>query len=180
MSVSVSPLEKGKNSFNTVYVGTEPTALYRFDDGGESWQRMYGLNNLKSSSLWSFPPRPWTSHVRWIEPDKNNAGYIFVAIEAGALVQSHDGGRTWMDKVEGGPSDTHTMATHKKMTKWIYSSAGDGYFESFDYGESWKRSITDEHGYHYFYGMAVDSADPHTVIVSASPSFREAHFFEAC
>src|SRR5947209_6687334 len=28
MSVAVSHLEKGKNGFNTVYVGTEPTALY--------------------------------------------------------------------------------------------------------------------------------------------------------
>jgi hypothetical protein len=72
MSVSVSYLEKGKNGFNTVYVGTEHTTLYRSDDGGESWQRMSSLNNLKSSSVWSFPPRPWTSHVRWIEPDKSN------------------------------------------------------------------------------------------------------------
>ena len=31
MSVSVSHLERGgKNGFNTVYVGTEPTALYTF------------------------------------------------------------------------------------------------------------------------------------------------------
>jgi photosystem II stability/assembly factor-like uncharacterized protein len=72
MSVSVSTLERGggKNSnkgFNTVYVGTEPTAFYRSDDGGESWHKMSSLNNLKSSSSWSFPPRPWTSHVRWIE-----------------------------------------------------------------------------------------------------------------
>jgi hypothetical protein len=46
---------------------------------------------LPSSASWSFPPRPWTHHVRWIEPDANNLDYVFVAIEAGALVQSHDG-----------------------------------------------------------------------------------------
>ena len=46
---------------------------------------------LPSSASWSFPPRPWTHHVRWIEPDENNLDYVFVAIEAGALVQSHDG-----------------------------------------------------------------------------------------
>ncbi len=30
MSVSVSHLERGYKAFNTVYVGTEPTAFYRF------------------------------------------------------------------------------------------------------------------------------------------------------
>ena len=66
MSVSVSHLERGSNGFNTVYVGIEPTAFYRSDNGGESWEKMNSLNNLKSSTSWSFPPRPWTSHVRWI------------------------------------------------------------------------------------------------------------------
>ena len=28
MSVSVSPLEQGKDRFNKIYVGTEPSALY--------------------------------------------------------------------------------------------------------------------------------------------------------
>ena len=178
MSVSVSHLERGrKNGFNTVYVGTEPTALYRSDDGGKSWKRMSSINNLKSSSSWSFPPRPWTSHVRWIEPDKSNPGYVFAAIEAGALVQSRDGGRTWIDRVEGGPYDTHTLATHQKMPKRLYSSAGDGYFESFDYGESWKRPMAGLY-HHYLAGLALDSGDPQNIVVSASQSAWQAHSIE--
>jgi photosystem II stability/assembly factor-like uncharacterized protein len=122
MSVSVSHLERGSNGFNSVYVGTEPTAFYRSDNGGESWEKMSSLNNLKSSTSWSFPPRPWTSHVCWIEPDKTKSGHVYVAIEAGALVQSHDDGKTWKDKVEGGPYDTHTLATHNKMPGQLYSA----------------------------------------------------------
>ena len=134
MSVSVNSIDRGnaKKGFNTVYAGTEPTAFYRSDDGGESWDKMSSLNNLKSSSSWSFPPRPWTSHVRWIESDKTKPGYVYAAIEAGARVQSHDGGRTWIDKVQGGPYDTHTLATHKQMPGRLYSAAGDGYVESYD------------------------------------------------
>ena len=89
MSVSVSSLEGGgargakrSKGFNTVYVGTEPTAFYRSDDRGESWDKMSSLNNLSSSSSWSFPPRPWTSHVRWIESDKTKPDYVYAAIEA--------------------------------------------------------------------------------------------------
>src|SRR5215210_2912003 len=166
-SVSVSPLERGNNGFNVVYVGTEPSEFYRSDDGGQSWERMTSLSNLSSSQSWSFPPRPWTHHVRWIEPDVNSPSYVFVAIEAGALVQSHDSGRTWIDRVEQGPYDTHTLATHLKAPKRLYSSAGDGYFESFDYGESWNKPTAGLR-HHYLYGLAVDSGDPQIVIVSAS------------
>ena len=182
MSISVSNLEGGgKNSnkgFNTVYVGTEPTAFYRSDDGGESWDKMSSLNNLKSSSSWSFPPRPWTSHVRWIESDKTKPGYVYAAIEAGALVQSHDGGRTWIDRVQGGPYDTHTLATHKKMPGRLYSAAGDGYFESYDYGQSWKRSVEGLGDHDYLFSLAVDSDDPETVIVSASQWPSKAYYVE--
>jgi photosystem II stability/assembly factor-like uncharacterized protein len=185
MSVSVSNLQgggKGKSNkgFSTVYVGTEPTAFYRSDDGGESWDKMSSLNNLSSSSSWSFPPRPWTSHIRWIESDKTKPDYVYVAIEAGALVKSHDGGRSWIDKVGEGPYDTHTLATHKNMPGRLYSAAGDGYFESYDYGQSWKRSNTAVLRHHgYLAGLAVDADDPQTIIVSASQWARQAHFVEA-
>jgi photosystem II stability/assembly factor-like uncharacterized protein len=173
-SVSVSPLEKGNDGFNVLYAGTEPSEFYRSDDGGYSLKRMIGLNSLSSSQSWSFPPRPWTHRVRWIEPDVNSPGYLFVAIEAGALVQSRDGGRTWMDRVMQGPYDTHTLATHRKAPRRLYSSAGDGYFESLDHGETWNRPIAGLR-YHYLYGLAVDCENPQTVIVSASLGPRQAH-----
>lgn len=177
MSTAVSSMSSG-NRFNRVYVGTEPSALYTSNDGGDSWERMEALNKLPSSRTWSFPPRPWTHHVRWIEPDVNNLNYVFVAIEAGALVQSRDGGRTWIDRVKQGPYDTHTLATHRKMPKRLYSSAGDGYFESFDYGESWNSQTTEGLRHHYLHGLAVDSSDPQNVIVSASIGAWQAHNIE--
>ncbi len=49
-----------------VYAGTEPSRLFRSDDQGESWAELEALLELPSRPNWSFPPRPWTSHVRWI------------------------------------------------------------------------------------------------------------------
>jgi photosystem II stability/assembly factor-like uncharacterized protein len=158
-----------------MFVGTEPTTLYRSNDRGISWQKMSALNKLKSSTSWSFPPRPWTSHVRWTELDANNPDYLYVAIEAGALVQSHDGGDTWIDRVDQAPYDTHTLVTHKKMPGRLYSAAGDGYFESNDYGQTWKRLVIGLNHHDYLSGLAVDSGDPKTVIVSASQSAYQAH-----
>jgi photosystem II stability/assembly factor-like uncharacterized protein len=176
-SVSVSPLERGNNGFSIVYAGTEPSEFYRSDDDCNSWEKMVDLNNLDSSKCWSFPPRPWTHHVRWIEPDVNSSGYVFVAIEAGALVQSHDGGRTWIDRTKQGPYDTHTLSTHRYAPKRLYSSAGDGYFESYDYGESWEILVSGLRHY-YLYGLAVDCKDPEDVVVSASSGPWSAHSSE--
>ena len=43
---------------------TEPSRLFRGGDKGESWRELKALVELPSRPHWSFPPRPWTSHVR--------------------------------------------------------------------------------------------------------------------
>ena len=161
-AVAVSPAEHG-----VVYAGTEPSAAFRSEDGGETWSELTGLRMLPSSRSWSFPPRPETHHVRWIEPDPTVVGRVFVAIEAGALVRTLDAGRTWLDRVRGGPIDTHTAATHRLAPGRLYSAAGDGYFESGDAGTTWTRQVGGLQ-HHYLVGVAVDPVDPDAVIVSAA------------
>ena len=71
-----------------VYAGCEPSALFRSDDGGDSWRELEALLELPSRPTWSFPPRPWTSHVRWIAPSPHDAGLLLVGIELGGLMRS--------------------------------------------------------------------------------------------
>src|ERR1700739_3956439 len=95
-AVAVSPAERA-DGFGIVYAGTEPSAVFRSDTGGDSWMDLAGLRALPSAGTWSFPPRPHTHHVRWIEADVSVADRVFVAIEAGALVRTFDsaGWRGW-------------------------------------------------------------------------------------
>jgi photosystem II stability/assembly factor-like uncharacterized protein len=165
-AVDVSQPEQA-DGFGIVYAGTEPSAVYRSENGGESWADLAGLRALPSADTWSFPPRPHTHHVRWIAADESVADRVFVAIEAGALVRTFDGGRTWRDRVHGGPYDTHTAVTHRLSPGRIYSAAGDGYFESTDAGDTW-RSIEEGLKHLYLVSVAVDPANPDTVIVSAT------------
>ncbi len=135
-ALSTSPAEPG-----LVWAGTEPSAVYRSEDAGASWGRTEGLLDLPSSSTWSFPPRPDTHLVRWIACHPAAAGRLWVAIEAGALVSTPDGGRTWRDRVPGGPYDTHQVAIHPDRPEGLRISAGDGYYESDDGGKTWRSSL---------------------------------------
>lgn len=172
-AVAVAPAS-GPGS-GVVFAGTEPSTLSRSADGGQRWQGLPALLELPSASSWSFPPQPDTHHVRWIEIDPHEAGQLYVAIEAGALVRSEDGGRSWQDRVPGGPIDTHTAAAHRQAEGRVYSAAGDGYFESFDGGQSWSRLMAGLQQ-RYLVGVAVDPADPETVVVSASPGPQLAYW----
>jgi hypothetical protein len=179
-SVAVSTTERAGNS-GVVYAGSEPSMLFRSEDGGNTWRELAALRQLPSAPTWSFPPRPYTSHVRWITPDPLVAGRIFVAIEAGALVRSLDGGQSWEDRKPGGPFDTHTLIMHPLAPDRLYSAAGDGFMrpgngfvESADGGETWFRPNAGFE-YNYLWSVAADPANPTTLVVSAAPGPQEAH-----
>jgi photosystem II stability/assembly factor-like uncharacterized protein len=176
-SPSVMAVALARSGSETVlYAGTEPSSIYRSDDQGNTFREMEGMTRLDSSKTWSFPPRPNTHHVRWIGPDASSPEHLYVAIEAGALVQSSDGGNIWIDRVPSGPFDTHTLATDFRKAGAVHSSAGDGYFESHDSGKSWKRLVSGL-GYHrYCYGLALDPSNPANVVISCASSAFEAHY----
>lgn len=162
MTVAAGPADPGR-----VWAGAEPSAVWRSDDAGARWTRATGLEDLPSAGEWAFPPRPDTHHVRWIACHPEDPGRLWVAIEAGALVATGDAGRTWRDRVPGGPFDTHELAVHPAAPGTLRVSAGDGYYESFDGGATWS---TPEDGLDVTYcrSVAVDPGDPDTVVISAA------------
>ncbi len=150
-----------------LWVGTEPSALWWSEDGGASWERSEGLLELPSSPEWAFPPRPDTHHVRWIASHPERPGHLWLAIEAGALVSTPDGGRSWRDRVAGGPWDTHELAIHPARPDALRVAAGDGYFESPDGGGTW---TTPRRGLEvgYLRSIAIDPGSPDVIVVSGA------------
>jgi len=159
-----------------VYAGTEPSALYRSDDGGETWRELAGLLELPSRPTWSFPPRPWTSHVRWIAPSPHEADVILVGIELGGLMRSTDGGETWQDHRPGAQPDVHSLAWHPREAGRAYEAGGGGAAWSEDGGDTWQPA-DDGRDRHYTWSVAVDPEDPELWYVSASTGAYAAHGF---
>ena len=169
MAITTSPVER-----DIVWVGTEPSEVWRSADAGTMWDQTSRLESLPSSSEWSFPPRPDTHHVRWIACHPLESQRLWVAIEAGALVSTIDGGRTWRDRVPGGPWDTHELAVHNKAPDTLRVAAGDGYFESDDGGVTW-RSPSAGLEVAYLRSVAIDPEQPEVVVVSGSSGPHSAY-----
>lgn len=111
-----------------VYCGT----FGNVDDGGQTWDSI-GKDSISSSDVMSVS-------VSHLERGNNGFNTVYVGTEPSAA-----------------------MATHQKMPGRLYSAAGDGYFESYDCGQSWKRSIKGLDDHDYLFRLAVDSVDPKTV-----------------
>jgi hypothetical protein len=157
-----------------VYAGTEPSALYRSDDRGETWRELKSLLELPSRPTWSFPPRPWTSHVRWIAPSPHDANVLLAGIELGGLMRSADGGETWVDHRPGAQRDVHSLAWHPRATGRAYEAGGGGTAWSDDAGETWQRA-DEGRDRNYTWSVAVDPDDPELWYVSASTGPHAAH-----
>jgi photosystem II stability/assembly factor-like uncharacterized protein len=167
-SVAVSPAD-GK-----VYAGCEPSMLFVSSDGGASWEELASLREIPSAPTWSFPPRPWTSHVRWIAPSPHGPDLLLVGIELGGLMRSEDGGATWEDHRPGAQRDVHSLAWHSVVPGRAYEAGGGGAAWSSDAGQTW--SAADEgRDRHYTWACAVDPDDPDCWFVSASPGPFNAH-----
>jgi photosystem II stability/assembly factor-like uncharacterized protein len=167
-SVAVSAVD------GAVYAGTEPSALYRSDDRGGTWHELGSLLELPSRPTWSFPPRPWTSHVRWIAPSPHDASLLLVGIELGGLMRSSDGGETWQDHRPGAQRDVHSLAWHPRVAGRAYEAGGGGAAWSDDGGETW-HPADEGRDRHYTWSVAVDLVDPDTWYVSASTGPFAAH-----
>ncbi len=167
-SVAVSPAD------GSVYAGCEPSMLFRSVDGGQTWQELSALRSLPSAPTWSFPPRPWTSHVRWIAPNPKDADLLIVGIELGGVMYTRDGGQTWADHRPGAQRDVHALAWHPTDVNRAYEAGGGGAAWSFDGGWTW-RPADEGRNQHYTWALAVDAQDPDCWYISASHNASYAH-----
>lgn len=173
LSLAVSPSHQ-EAGVSVVYAGTEPSNLYRSEDGGRSWQLLPSLRELPSEPRWSYPPRPWTHHVRTIALHPSDPGFLAVGIELGGVMRSPDAGLSWSDHNPQAHSDAHQLLTHPLAPERLYETAGQGIARSEDRGETWSH-LDAGLDRHYAWAQAVDPADPDLWYVSVSRSPFAAH-----
>lgn len=171
LAVSASHVEAG---VSVAYAGTEPSNLYRSQDGGRTWRVLPALRALPSAPQWSFPGRPWTHHVKTIALHPEDPGRLLVGVELGGVMSSSDAGETWADHNPQAHSDAHHLLTHPMAPERVYEAAGQGVALSEDRGDSWHR-VEAGLDRRYAWSVAVDPADPDLWYVAISRGAFAAH-----
>ena len=170
-------------SDGVLYACTQPPALYRSTDSGETWLEVESFAHVPEAADWCLPTTPVTpGRARALVIDRNDPSRIWVGIEVGGIMHTSDAGKTWSLVVPGDNPDVHMMYADPKSSDVIYTSAGFGRFDgvaelvegnagvyrSEDGGKTWHfawRGVTPL----YARPMCIDLRPPFGLTVATAP-----------
>lgn len=156
-----------------VWVGLKPARVAASRNGG--WQLCQPFPRWRSW-FWLTPAeRPFSQpYVQGLAESPADRNVLLAGIEAGALVRSDDGGRSWSGHLRSASRDCHTLAFHPRDGAWAYEGGGTGPALSRDGGHTWTKEVggLDRR---YCWAVAADPERPDTWYVAGSPGPRQAH-----
>jgi photosystem II stability/assembly factor-like uncharacterized protein len=138
----------GPEEPGVLYCGVEPAALFQSRDAGETWSLVRGLYDHPHRPRWVPGNGGLTLHT--ILPDPDHTGRMYVAISAGGVYVTADGGRNWQARNRGVrvtfmPEKypefgqcVHKIALHPQRPERLFLQNHWGLYRSDDAGETWQ------------------------------------------
>jgi hypothetical protein len=136
-------------SNGAVWAGVDEAALFRSDDGAETWSLVAGLESHPSRDTWHPGFGGLCAHA--ILFDSRRPKRVWCGISAVGVFRSEDGGASWAAKNEGVPVILES-AGHPDVGRCVHALAADpddpdtiyrqdhlGMFRTRDGGDSWHR-----------------------------------------
>ena len=133
---------------DVLYCGVEPAALFETRDAGQSWSLVRGLFDHPHRPRWMPGNGGLALHTIVLDPaDKQR---MYVAISAGGVYRTNDGGGTWTAQNRGirvvfMPDEcpefgqcVHKIAIHPGRPERMFLQNHGGLYRSDDYAESWR------------------------------------------
>ena len=169
---------------DVVYAGVEDAALFRSDDGGESWHELAGLRGHGTGSQWQPGAGGMCVHTVVLDPVVRDR--MFVAISAAGVFRSDDAGRTWEPKNKGLHSEfipdpeapvghcVHRIAQHPGRPDVLFMQKHWDVMRSDDAGDSWVE-VSGDLPSDFGFPIAVHAHEPETIYVV--PITSDSHHF---
>jgi photosystem II stability/assembly factor-like uncharacterized protein len=177
-------LEPSLSDPNMVYAGVEDAALFRSNDGGQTWQELAGLRGHGSGQFWA--PGAGGMCLHTILLDARNPNRIFIAISSAGAFRTDDAGKTWQPINRGLhslyiPNPTaevghcvHRIAMHRSRPDVLYMQKHWDVLRSDDGGDSW-HEISGNLPTDFGFVIDVHAHEPNTIYVVPIKSDSE-HF----
>ena len=177
-------LEPSLSDPDTVYAGVEDAALFRSNDGGQTWQEFSGLRGHSSAPRWQ--PGAGGMCLQTVLLDPSATHRIFVAISAAGFFRTDDAGQTWRALNRGLKSQyipdpnaevghcVHRIARHRSGRGALFMQKHWDVMRSDDAGQSW-HEISGNLPTDFGFAIEVHAHEPDTVYVVPITSESE-HF----
>ena len=132
---------------NVLYCGVEPAALFETRDAGESWSLVRGLFDHPHRPRWMPGNGGLALHTVVLDPADNQR--MYVAISAGGVYRTSDGGRSWTPQNQGIRAVTmpdrypefgqcvHKIVMHPARPERLYLQSHWGLYRSDNFAENW-------------------------------------------
>ena len=137
----------GADQPGVVYAGSEPSALWRSIDGGESFALVEGLWNHPHRKDWW--PGGGGQCLHTVLPHPQDPAQLTVAMSTGGVYRSTDAGATWAPANRGIATPflpgeapeygqcVHKVARHRDRPEQLFAQNHGGVYRSDDNGDSW-------------------------------------------
>jgi photosystem II stability/assembly factor-like uncharacterized protein len=167
-------LEPSPDDPDTVYAGAEDAALFRSNDGGQTWHELPALRGAKGD-LWQ--PGAGGMGLHTILLDPGNPRRIVIAISAAGVFRTDDAGETWRPVNRGLKSlyelpdpdaevghCVHRIALHPSRPDVLFMQKHWDVMRSDDAGELW-HEVSGDLPSDFGFPIDVHAHEPDTIYV---------------
>lgn len=122
-----------------LYAGTAPAAVFDSVDKGDEWAPSGETFGLATANGWTNPEPPHSPRLFRLLVHPRLGDTLIGGIQAGGIIVSRDGGKTWRNQKAGLSGQLSDLCLHPERPERLYACNFLGFYRSDDLGQSFRQ-----------------------------------------